>query len=204
MTGTEIITMFRNLIDDSLDSDFELQLLNGARRKVEGERDWEFLKKEDSSKSATNSAIDLPSDYMRTLALYVNNEKYMQIPFEQKRLFVNSSMRWYLDMANSQYYILGANLSGMVNHFYIYDPDEVTASTEPVWPCAHELIAYEMAEQYFAIDQGDKNYTWDDRMVMQKSLYHNQLVNWQTQITRRSVENAVPDDYGAEYDLGSM
>jgi len=205
MTGQEIITMFEGLIDDTLDADLELQLLNNAKDKIEGERDWEFLKKLDSSKSATSSAIDLPTDYVRTLNIFVDTTRYHQIPMEQKPVFVNSALRWYLDSANNHFYLLGSNPTGTVNHYYIYQTPDITTGTSPVWPAKfHKLLAFEMAELYFAIDQGERGFSWDDKFAVQKELLRRSMIGWDAQLQRRANENCMPQDYEAEYDLGSM
>ncbi len=204
MTGQQIIDFFRGLVDDELDVDFELQLLNGAKEKVEGDRDWEFLKKLDNSKSATSSGILLPSDYSRTKIIYVGSVPYDQIPFEQKPLFANSSNCWYLDFLNNMFYLLGTNLSGTVNHYYIYKTPDIALNTSPVWPRAHQLLAYEMAELYYTIDQGDRNFAWDDKHAIQKELYRRSLVDWDAAIQSKANANAAQDDTDYEMPLGLM
>lgn len=197
--------MFETLIDDTLDSDLEFQLLNDAKNRVEGERDWSMLKKLDSSQSATTSALTLPTDYSRTLAMYVNNQPYMQIPFEQKALLAFSALSWYLDYANNCFYLLGSNINGTVNHYYIRATPDVVAATSPVWPSRfHALIAYHMAELYFAVDQGDRSRSWDDKRSTQKALLRLSMVDWDTAMQRRATENAVPADYDNEVPLGMM
>lgn len=205
MTGAQIITMFETLIDDTLDSDLEYQLLNQAKNQIEDERDWSMLKKCDSSQSATTSAITLPADYRRTIALYVNNQPYMQIPFEQKNLMAYSALSWYLDFANGTYYLLGSNLSGTVYHYYIKTTSDVESATSPVWPSRfHPLIAYDMAEMWWQIDQGDRSRSWDDKWAVKKELLRRSMVDWDTSLQKRAVENALPADFDNEFPLSMM
>lgn len=205
MTGAELVTMLETMVDDSIDSDLAYQLLSNAKNKIEGERDWEFLKKLDSSQSASNAAKELPADWNRTLALYVNNTLYHQIPYEQKNLFANSAQRWYLDLRNADFYLLGSNLSGTVNHFYIYQTDDLTSSTSPVWPERfHKLLAFEMAELFFTLDQGEKSFSWDDRYSLQKQLLRRAMIDWDVSLKKRSIENAALIGEEPGFDLGSL
>lgn len=196
--------MFEALVEDSIDSDLAYQLMNNAKDKIEDERDWSFLKKLDTD-AATSSAIPLPADYKRTISLYVGTQPYLQILFEQKQLFQNSALRWYLDFANSNYYIIGSNVSGTIYHNYIYQTSDISALTSPVWPSRfHKLLAFEMAILYFAVDQGDRGRSWDDKWNVQYQLLHNSMVDWDIALQKRAVENAVPFDFEPEVDVGLM
>lgn len=68
MTGAEIKTMAENILDgDTIDDVFFYQLLNAAKNQVEDMRPWMFLRKLDSSVSASaNTPITLPTDWRRT------------------------------------------------------------------------------------------------------------------------------------------
>lgn len=190
MTGAEIVAMFEGMVDDSIDSTLAYQLLNNAKNKVEGEREWEMLKKLDTSASAASSPITLPSDWNRTISIFVGTTEFFQIPFEQQKQFSGSGRHWYLDLKNSRYYFTGSP-SGTVNHFYIYQTDDVTAGTAPVWPARfHPLLALEMAELFFSIDQGERNFTWDDKFLVQKTLLKNAMVDWDVKLGKRAIENA--------------
>lgn len=204
MNGAQVIDFFENIIEDSIDGDTAYVLMNNAKNKVEEERDWEMLKKLQTA-SAGSSAIALPADYRTTLQIYVNNQTYSQIPFEQKNLFANSALRWYLDFANSNIYLLGSNITGTFNHFYKKTTDDIDEDSSPVWPTRfHPLLAFEMAELYFAIDQGDRPRSWDDKWNTQKQLLRLAMVDWDTQLKRRANENAMPPDSEPEYDLSQM
>lgn len=207
MNGQETIDFFETIVEDSLDQTAALILLNNAKNKVEGEYDLEILKTLDASQSASSAAKPLPANYNRTIGgiLYVNNQPYRQVPFEQQKALANSGLRWYLDMKNSNYYLLGSNLSGTINHFYIYQTDDITLTTSAVWPARfHPLLAFEMAELFYAIDQGDRGRAWDDKWAIQHALLKRSLVDWDTKLKKYAEENAVPMDQDSEYPLSMM
>lgn len=203
MLGSDILTFFQNIVDDTIDTTVAYQLMNNAKNKIEGERDWEMLKKVDSSLSASNAALALPTDYDHTVNLYVNTTPYIQVSFDQKFLFQNAALRWYLDMANSNFYILGSNISGTVNHVYIKTTPDITSSTSPVWPNKfHLLLAFEMAIIYFAIDQGLKVFSWETDWAAQYQTLKNSMIDWDVKLQKRAVENLVPADYDIPIDIG--
>jgi len=204
MTGAQIITKFESLVGDSLDADLELQILNDAKDAIENERPWEMLKKTQTA-AATTSAIPLPIDYRETLALYVGTIPYYQIPFEQKTLFQNSGLHWYLDMANSNLYLLGSNLTGTVTHVYRRQTDDIATGTSPVWPARfHSIIPLKMAEIFFAIDQGERVLTWDKEMAIQAEMIRRRMVDWDARLQRMAIENKAYRNEGIEVDLGTM
>lgn len=205
MTGTQLKEFVDALLEDSMDEDLFLNLVNAAKDKIEGERDWAMLKAFDSSQSATSSAIALPALYSRTIQgmLYVGTIPYFQIPFEQKHLFQNSSNRWYIDFANYEFFLLGTNMAGTINHPYIMTTPEITMSTSPVWPTRfHKLLAYEVAELYYAVDQGDRVRSWDDKWNVQKQLFRLSMIDWDTALQGRAYENAIPPDMETGSELG--
>ena len=204
MTGTELITLLESFVDDELDQDTALALLNNAKDKLESERDWSFLKTSSSS-SATTAAITLPSNYSRTIAIYVGTTPYLQIPFEQQRLFVGSGGHWYLDLASNALYLTGSNLSGTMYHYYIKKTDDLTTSTEPVWPSRfHKLLAFDAAELYYAVDGGDRGRSWDDKFALQRELIRRSMVDWDVRLQARAYENQLPDAMDYEVPLSLM
>lgn len=206
MDGQEIIEFFVNLVDDGedLDQDFLLGLATAAKDKVEGERPWEMLKKKQTG-SAVTGGILLPDDYGQTVAMRVNGQKYRQVPYEQQDVFENSALAWYLALGEAKFYLSGANLSGTYKHFYCRTTDPLTVDTSPIWPERfHKLIPYEMAELYYAIDQGDRVRAWDDKWTIQKTFFRNLMVDWDTALQIRANENQIPEDVESGVDLGSM
>lgn len=207
LSGSELYEFFETIIEDSMDETAAYILMNNAKNKVEGEREWEILKKFDSSKTATTAAIDLPSDFDRPIdgIIYVGSQPYIQIPFEQQRLSAHQTNRWYLDMRQSKYYLTGSPTSGQIWFPYIYQTDDITADTYPVWPAKfHPLIAFEMAELHFMIDQAERPFSWDDRWAAQHLMLKRSMIDWDVKLSRRAVENGLPPDTDNEIPLGMM
>lgn len=207
MTGQEIIDRFETFVEDSLDQDAALLLMNNAKNDIESEREWEMLKKLDSSSSATSSAITLPTDFNRPIdgTIYVGTQPYVQIPFEQQRLQSQAALRWYLDLRNNCYYLLGPSLSGTVYFPYIYQTNDLTISTSPVWPSRfHPLLAFKMAELFYSIDQGERGRSWDDKWAIQYRILKNSMIDWDVKLQRQSLEYATPLDVGLDIPLSSF
>src|SRR3989304_1130489 len=114
MTAETLKTLFENIIDDQLDTDFTYQLMNIAKQKIELERDWAWLVVEDSSK--TRSSGDTcttmkapPTDFLRPLDLFVETiGPYTPIPFTRRRAYQYQSLVYYLDYKNSQFALCGS------------------------------------------------------------------------------------------------
>lgn len=159
MTYDAIKTLFNSIIDDTVETDFTYNLMNIAKRKIELERNWVWLMAEDSSKTRSSGDIfttmkTLPSDFGRPVNLFVGTiGPYIPIPFANRRAYQYQSLRYYIDYKNSQYAICGVDGSSNTIYFnYIYKTTDATAAnastTSPVWPDAHEYLAYKMAELY--------------------------------------------------------
>lgn len=205
MTGTELIEFFEAIVEDSLDTDLALSLINNAKTKVEEERDWEFLKKLQPAQAASASAKTLPADYASTISMYVDRQQYHQIPFEQQKMFEQSNHRWYLDLANNSFYLLGNILTGTIYHYYKRFTDDITEGTSPVWPVRfHKLLAFEAAELFFAVDQGDRPRSWDDKWAVQKQQLRLAMIDWDVRLSKRAVENGLQPDQEMELDLGTL
>ena len=205
MTGADIVTMYQTMVRDTMDSVLEYQLLNVAKDRIEEERDWAFLKKLDASQTASSALNTFPTDYSRTLKMCVNNQEYLEIPFEEQKVYANSGLRWYSDLAAGGFYLLGSNLSGTINHFYARFTDPIISTTSPVWPARfHALIAFEMAADYFTVDQGDRARSWDDKYEIKYQQLRNAMISWNAALKRRSDENTNMYDPDADFPLSMM
>jgi hypothetical protein len=198
MNASEIIAKFVNMVDDSLDADFTLQLVNDAMHEVEEDIKPEGLKVTDTSQSTAvgqtyTTGIPLPTDYLfPTGVLYVGTTPYIQVPLERAPLYRDSGNFFYVDLANSTYHLCGRQSTSQVITFpyYYATPDLVVSPspTSPVWPDRfHSIIPLKMAQMYFAIDGGERGRTWDDRW----GAYYEKLL-------------ARFRDYDAKFKLASM
>lgn len=153
MTGSEIKTMTETILDDTVDDVLFYQLANVSKNRIEGLRPWMMLRALDSSKSSTagnasETAIALPSSWQRTYKLMVGKEQlYTQVPFDDQHLYRYSPNLYVVDVANDQYYLLGAiGASDTIYNYYIKKTDDITPTTSPVWDDRfHSIIAYEVA-----------------------------------------------------------
>lgn len=199
MNGAAIVTMFEELVDDSISDTLAYQLLNAAKNRREEARPWEFLKKLDETKSravgdtiATTKA--LPSDFRLPHQVMVGDEsgEYYLIPFEEKTKQKNAARKYLIDLANTTYAFTGTcTLAGTIHFYYIKTTDDVASGTSPVWPSRfHPLIAYDMAELFYAVDAGEKPRAWDDRWARHASILEAEMVGWDAKMKSLALNNA--------------
>jgi hypothetical protein len=203
MTLQTIIDLFGQLIDDTIDSDTALSLANNAKDKVEGERPWEFLKAHDATNIASTSGnyltqYSLPSDfaYELAIALSLGSDYLTQIktPFEYRVLHKDASGRYYLDMANSKISLCGTIAKAYIlNIFYIKTTPDLTLATSPVWPRFHRLIAFDMADLWFAMDQGDKSRDWSPRWRAEQEILRQGMRNWDSKLKEKQLNQYDPN-----------
>lgn len=154
MTGTELKTFTEGILDgDTIDEVMFYQLLNVAKNAIEDSRPWMFLRKLDSSVTASggnnyNTSIPLPTDWRRTWKLFVGADiQYFPVPFDQQHLYANSGRRFVVDVANETYFLLGTvGRADTIYHYYIRSTPDIAAGTSPVWPGRfHALLAFYVA-----------------------------------------------------------
>jgi hypothetical protein len=160
MTGLELKTLSENILDgQTIDTDFYYQLLNIAKTKLEEQRLWQFLKKLDSSNTASSAAVTLPSDFSEEYKIQVGtNYEYTPVPFEEQQIYRNSSGRYYIDWSALTLKLLGATIPSQTLYiFYKRFTPALTSTTEPVFPSRfHPILAYYVAAYYQAgIDSDD-------------------------------------------------
>ena len=111
MTGSEIKTLFEELVDDSLSSDtIFYQLMNTTMHKIETEMDLQILKKIDGSNTALSGStyltpITLPTDFWEMITLYIRTLEYVEIPFEQRELYKDTGRYYYIDYSTNKLYL---------------------------------------------------------------------------------------------------
>lgn len=154
LTGTTIKDLFRAIVDDTPDSTYEDNLLQQAKMLIEGERDWEILKKIDTTKTwATSDTYlttkALPTDFFSPRSLYVENYRnpFIAVPLEHREQYKDISGRYYIDHGNAVYGLCGnTSEARTLTLVYTYMTDDIGASTSPVWPAPfHRLLPYYMA-----------------------------------------------------------
>jgi hypothetical protein len=177
-----------------LDLDFELSLANAAKEEVESMRGWEMLKKCNTSLTADSNSKALPTDFFlpQMILLGSDTSPLQQIPFEQKEIFANNSQCWYLDLANSVYYLLGSQTGQTIRFYYSYATPDILAGTSPVWPERfHKIIAYKMAKLFYGADQTERNFAWDPMWTVEHDLLVRMMVDWDVKLKKRAIENGL-------------
>jgi len=172
MTGLETITKFRNMVDDTLDADYEYQLLNDAKDEIEALEIWEVLKKSQaysvtSGYTYTTALGALPTRFALDLSMVegTSNLPYEKVSFEDHVNKVNVGNGYFIDMNAGNIYLSGSNHASKTMTFYYteYSAD-LTSSTSWAFPSRfHNLLALKMAQLYYASDAGEKDRSWDDR-----------------------------------------
>ncbi len=130
MTVQEMITKFENMVDDTLDADYALQLVMDAIFNAEESKDYEIRKKEKAyTVTAGQSYADtqaLPTRFANDLFLVEDSDlRYRKILFEDRFQRVNSTNAYFLDMGNDAIGFAGLNLPAITLYLYYldYSPD---------------------------------------------------------------------------------
>lgn len=211
MNGAQIKQMAETILDgDTLDEVFFYNVLNGAKDQIEDSRPWMFLRKLDTSVSATaGSPLSLPTDWRMTWKLYVGQDQlYTQIPFDQLHLYRNEVHRFVVDVASGTYTLLGTISGGApVYHYYIKTTDEVTADTSPVFPARfHPILAYYVAGYVqMGVDSDDLFARMAPENKVQAQSLLSAMERWDTNLQLREQNGQVMmADMGSTFDLGSL
>jgi hypothetical protein len=165
MTGAELQTMFEELVDDSMDETQFLIFLNAAKNEIEAEREWNFNRAFDNTKSVATgdtylTAKALPTRFLMPRKLYFSDDisPLLIIPFEERERYKDIYKRWYIDWANSNFHICGSSgaVGKTLNLYYGQSTADITLSTSPVWPSMfHPLIGFKAAEMWASGSDGD-------------------------------------------------
>lgn len=143
MNGQEIKDFAESILDESIEETLFLTILNTLKDRREEMREWMFLRKLDTTKSAITTAQSLPVDFRSDRKIVVGTTEYLPTSFEEQHL--THSQRYFIDFANSTFTLKG-NPSGTVYFYYNKTTPELTLSTSPVWPERfHKLLAFDIA-----------------------------------------------------------
>lgn len=198
MTKEEVIEYYHGLIeDDGGDADFESDLFDQALEELYGEREWEFLKKKDSTQKwsvgdTSDTAKTLPTNFVSALAVYMSGEStpFFPVPFEKQEEYKDYSGKFFIDFSLRKFYMTGETTQEYtINLFYIFEPEILDNDEIPPFPTKyHKLIAFYMAAIYFNIDfddttiigrLGEKNYAIGRRI-------RRNMVQWDARIKTQS------------------
>jgi hypothetical protein len=160
MTGLQLKEFSESILDGiTLDEDPFYQLLNIAKTKLEEERMWQYLKKLDSSNTASSSAVTLPTDFAEDYKVTIGTSfECSPVPFEEQHIYASTSGVYYIDWSALTLKLLGSNIPSQTLYiFYKRFTPTLTEVTSPVFPERfHPLLSYFVAAYYQAgIDSDD-------------------------------------------------
>jgi hypothetical protein len=195
MTGAELFQLTTDILDgEKINEDFFYQLLNIAKTRLEEGRAWQYLKKLDSSNTATTSAISLPTDFARDYKLMVGTDnEYIPVPFEDHHAYQDVGNRYYIDHANGYLYLTGTPKADTVYFYYLrYTPD-VEAGTSPVFPARfHPILAFYVAGYYQnGVDSDDLFARMSPENKTQAVLLENAMKTWDMNLQLKAQNNRV-------------
>lgn len=200
MTGAQIITKFQNMVDDTLDSDFMYQLLNDAKDEVEALLAWEQLKRETTYSVASGYSYAtamgaLPTRFALPVRL-VEDSSFISLDkfdFDDRHAKVNAPYGYFIDLSGGNIHLTGSNHNAKTMYFYYttYSAD-ITSSTSWAFPDRfHSILAYKMAEMYYAADAGERGRSWDDKwaIAFERELGRMTMWNDTLKLANRSSRN---------------
>ena len=217
MTYLEIKTAFEEIVGASID-DTTLYLIMGlALTKVEDERDWEYLKKWDtSSNSAASSDTYLsmktqPADWRKTLRIVVNNIPYLKIPLERRIEYKDAAFRFYEDVANSQFALTGrASGSNTINQCYkktTTTPSVANQASSLLFPARfHPFLPFKMAEIYSdgLDDADDTTFKLSPGQAKAAKGLYDAMIAWDDELKLEAMEGEQVGDEPETVKLGNM
>lgn len=197
--------MLEGIVDDEMDQTLALDFINNGKELVEDERPWAYLKKKTPAVTKTTTIL-IPEDYRRTLKIRVGTRSLSQVPFEDVEVWENASGKWSLDFGGGIIMILDPGSNGLLTHTYLKTTPDIELDTSPIFPARyHKLCVFAAAELYFAVDQGDRSRSWDDKWAVQRKLLRDSMVAWDAQLQVRAMENAIPEGLEeTDYPLSMM
>jgi hypothetical protein len=219
MTDAAILQMYAELADSqsTLSQVLQVQLANNAKNRLESELRLEATKALDTSLTAIVGGTyvtpyPLMADwFLPNHTIYVGQDPYRQIPMERRELFRGNTGFFYVDARKRQLYLCGTQQQAQTISvpYFVATPDMTTATAQDgvtatvTWPDRfHPLLAFEMAQLYYAVDAGDKNRAWDDRWQAVYRDLRSALVAWDQQL--KLAANAGSTPYGSETEHVSM
>lgn len=209
MTGSQIKEFTENILDgQTIDSDFYYQLLNIAKTKLEEKRLWQFLKKVDSSNTASSNAITLPTDFASEYKVQVGTDnEYYPVSFEEQFNNRNTSKAYFINHASGTLTLLGNPPSQTLYLFYKRFTDDIASGTSPVFPARfHPILGYYVASYFMnGVDTDDMYARMSPENRLAAIELEKAMIDWDTTLAFRSqgdtlgVSNSDPVTY-----LGDM
>jgi hypothetical protein len=201
MTNNEILIQFDELVDNELSDTLKAQLANTAKNKLETELKLSICQKLDISLTSSSSGTyltphSLPTDFflLSKEFIYVGESKLYPVPMAKREEYKNDSSKFYIDYGQKKLYLCGTQ-TGTITIPYIYETIDITATdtTSVIWPSRfHPLIPFEMVKVAYAIDAGEKAYSWLPEWTLIYNDLKNRLIDYDAQIKLSEIGGATP------------
>ncbi len=221
MTAQDLKEFVENIIDDSIDDDFFMDLLNMEKDMLLGDREWEVMRSTDTSEASSPGDTyltmkDLPSNFgTPTSHLYIGtNQIHKPIPFNERYSYRNSNGLFYIDYANNQFAIIGApGTVQTINLPYIVKADEVTSLTDdldsasifPLIRNGQKLLGIKIAAYFTGgIDYDDIYARMSPQHQMMARRIEKQLEEWNNKLALNAMDYSASEFNHNDLNIGSL
>jgi len=183
MTGSEIITMAEDLVDEDIAETIALHLINNKINEIEAERDWNYLKTTSATLTALSTdtyltAKTIPTDCDVILKLEVGTQEYKPRGIEE----INSKkdIAGYYFIKGSSFYLSGTiSETKTITITYKKISTEITAATAPNIPTRFQkMLSFFLAADFYIMDAGEKNMSWQRELEVKGEKLLNQMRLW--------------------------
>lgn len=209
-TIQEVKDLAESILDQTIEDSLFIAVLNTMKNRREEMRAWQFLLKLKDTDSASTSPIALPDDFRlpRKLLVGTGFQPYTPVRFDEQHLYRNSSNRYFLDMANNTYKLLGTAPTGTVYLYYLKTTPEIEELTDVLtWPKRFwSILSYEIAGYIQSgVDADDIFARMSPENKGQALLLAQQMENWDNQLQIASQNGRVGvADSEPEISIGNM
>lgn len=208
MTQAELYAFTNSITGETLDPDQFNFYLDLAQAAWEDDRPWMWLRKKDSSQSASptntfQTAIPLATDFRKWYSEFpiklvgTSNIdarlRYKEIPLDSQFEFKNANGKFYVDYAGGNLYLCGiVDQAYTVNQFYIKTTTLVSADPANTWvfPVRYHKFLGLMASIYFkrGFDFDLTNVAQADQHAAMALGMLNQGREWDDDLQRGAIE----------------
>lgn len=204
MKPSELITIYQELIDDStLAQSTVLSNFKKAFDVIWLKRSWEIAKTTDDTKTISNKEITLPTNFLKPLSIYLDDEELKPIKREDRRLF-KDILRYYIDWKNRKIVLTGTtDKTSPIYMDYVYKPDnafttalidtDIETTIPGFFDTFQYLLVYEAAKMFYYQEVGSKNDNWSAEMQMEYDRLYSSLCSYDSELKTLAQNSSMPD-----------
>lgn len=212
MTADDVKSYFESIIDDTWDSVSAFILMNQAEESLEDEREWMILRAKDTSITLTaattwETANTLPTDFAHPRRVYVGDQRYYEVPFEELRTWKDTPSKYAIDYVNNKIHFGGTvAASTVVTLHYKKRHATLAAGVTLLWP-GHRgaYLAFRMAEIHAgAVDGDDTNFRMSPQQKSEANRLMSALKQWDGKLQNQSMDLATRPRTNTGYKSGRI